>query len=157
MGYDLLLPTMWMHQLALSILLQVAWLLCVWTVLKPTSLTWNFIILVHDFSSLFFSVFIRIERVLLSSRLWYQLPTASLSFLRIGNYQQSPNKTMKNQDEKKRKKRATKILKLKSLELIHDSADLEKKTQKEKVDIDGEKCAHSWLPKKTSHTPLDKF
>ena len=120
MGYDLLLPTMWMHQLALSTLLQVAWLLRVWTVLKPTSLTWNFIILLHEFSSLFFSVFIRIERVLLSSRLWYQLPTASLSFLRIGNYQQSPNKTMKNQDEKKRKKRTTKILKLKSLELIHE-------------------------------------
>ena len=50
---------------------------------------------------------------------------------------------MKNQDEKKRKKRATKILKLQSLEIIHDSADLERKTQKEKVDIDGEKCAHS--------------
>ena len=181
MGYDPLLP-MWIHQLALSILLQVAWLLLAWTVLKPTSLTWNFIILFHEFSSLFFSLFIRmffstltrktfplqigfmlhwtlrvanIERVLLSSRLWYQLPTTALFFLRIGNYQQSPNKTMKNQDEKKEIK--IKILKLKSLELIHDTADLERKTQKGKVNIDGEKCAYSWLPKKTLHPPLDEF
>ena len=48
---------------------------------------------------------------------------------------------MKNQDEKKEIK--IKILKLKSLELIHDTADLERKTQKGKVNIDGEKCAYS--------------
>ena len=38
----------------------------------------------------------------LLSKLWYHLPKVALSILKIGSYQQTPNKIMRNEGEKKR-------------------------------------------------------